>query len=461
MKGSILIADDESGIRESLSVVLSDEGYECATVDNGKAAIEELAGGEYDILVTDLKMPKHDGMEVLAEAGKVSPQTLVIIITAFATVETAVEALRKGASDYILKPLEFDEVILRINHLMKQKELAQENKYLREQIDQKFNFNHIIGESEAMRRVYKMVERVSNATTNVLITGKSGTGKELVARAIHSNSDRSDKPFIAINCGAIPENLFESELFGHKKGSFTGASADKDGVFVAANKGTLFLDEIGEIPLNVQVTLLRALQEREVKPIGANYTKSFDTRIICATNRNLKEEVEQGNFREDLFYRLNIVEIHMPVLSERKEDIPLLVRHFVDKYNRELNRLVKGVDSEAMRMLMSYEWKGQVRELENVIERSILLTDNEYIQPEDLPPSICESDTEDTPDLPLDTESLNEAVHAFERHHITHVLKRAEGNRSEAARLMGIDPSTLYRKMEKLGISLENQEAEG
>jgi len=452
MKGQILIADDEQEIRDSLSLVLEDEGYECQTAADGEEAVEALENAHFDILISDLMMPKKDGMDVLGEAIKISPQTLCVIITAYATVETAVQALRKGASDYILKPLEFDEVVLRIDHLMKQKELAQENKYLREQIDQKFNFNHIIGESQAMKKVYKMVERVSNATTNVLISGQSGTGKELVARAIHANSDRSKKTFIAINCGAIPENLFESELFGHKKGSFTGATEDKDGVFIAASGGTLFLDEIGEIPLNVQVNLLRVLQEREVKPIGSNQTKKFDTRIITATNRNLAEEVEKGNFREDLFYRLNIVEIHLPTLNERREDIPLLVRHFVDKYNRELNRMVKGVDSEAMKLLMSYEWKGQVRELENVIERAILLGDDDYIKVEDLPPGIQNVKSDEQV---FDHESLNNAVQSFEKHHIENVLRRTDGNRTEAARLLSIDPSTLYRKMERLGIQVE------
>lgn len=448
MTGSILIADDEQEIRNSLSIVLREEGFRCTAVADGGAAIEALKEHSFDILITDLKMPKADGIEVLEQALQRSSDTLTIIITAHATIETAIQSLRKGAADYILKPLDFDEVILRIENLMKQKKLVQENRYLREQIDQEFNFNHIIGESPAMKEVYRMVRRVSEAASNVLITGPSGTGKELVARAIHSNSQRSSKPFIAINCGAIPKDLVESELFGHKKGAFTGAISDKDGVFVAANKGTVFLDEVAEIPLGQQVNLLRVIQEREVKPIGSNQMVPFDTRIIAATNKDLENEVEEGYFREDLYYRLNVVEIALPTLQERKEDIPLLAHHFLKKYSRELNRPVKGITSEAMGALIAFEWKGQVRELENIIERAVLLGDDEFITLDDLPGSIRNSKG----DFNYDAGSLEVAVETFEKHHILSVLKRTDGNKTEAARLLGIDPSTLYRKMERMGI---------
>ena len=450
MKGSILIADDEKEIRETLSLVLEDEGFRCDAVADGAAAIEAVQEGRYDILISDLKMPEADGIEVLEKTKQLSSQTLTIIITAHATVETAVEALRKGASDYILKPIDFEEVIIRIKNLLEHKELLQENRYLREQIERKFNFNHIIGESDAMKQVYDMISRVSNASTHVLITGASGTGKELVARAIHSNSDRSGKPFMALNCGSIPDDLVEAELFGYKKGAFTGADKDHKGIFEAAHGGTVFLDEIGELPPNIQVTLLRVLQEKEVKPVGSNKTVNIDARIITATNRDLEKQVEQGNFREDLYFRLNVVEIALPALSERKEDIPILTHHFLNKYNRELNRSVKGVTSDAMSALISYEWRGNVRELENVIERAVLLGAGDHITIDDLPASIRNTEEK----VNVDSQSLDSAVQAFEKHHIQSVLKRTDGNKSETARLLGIDPSTLYRKMERYGIAL-------
>lgn len=450
MIGSVLIVDDEEEIRNSLSIVLREEGYRCATAPDGSTAIEALKDHSYDILLTDLKMPGANGIEVLEKAQQFSPDTLTIVITAHATVETAIQALRKGAADYILKPLDFDEVILRIENLLEQKNLIQENKYLREQIDQEFNFNHIIGESPAMKRVYQMVKRVSDATSNVLITGPSGTGKELVARAIHSHGPRSAKPFIAVNCGAIPKDLVESELFGHKKGAFTGAISEKDGVFVAANQGTVFLDEVGEIPLNQQVNLLRVIQEREVKPIGSNKMVEFDTRILAATNKDLEQEVEKGNFREDLYYRLNVVEIPLPTLQERREDIPLLAQHFLQKYSKELNRPVKGITGDAMGALIAFEWKGQVRELENIMERAVLLGENEFITTDDLPNSIRKSKGQAN----YDSNSLEDAVQTFEKHHILSILKRTDGNKAEAARLLGIDPSTLYRKMERYEVDL-------
>ncbi len=452
MKGTILIADDETEIRESLSMVLTDEGYQCITVEDGEEAVQAISDNNIDILITDIRMPKLDGMGVLEKAIQISPQTLIVLITAFATVETAVQSLRNGASDYILKPLDFDEVIMRINHLMRHKELAYENKYLRDQIDQKYNFNNIIGESPAMQEVYKLVERVGKTNTNVLITGSSGTGKELVARALHVNSDRDKKPFIPVNCGAIPENLFESELFGYKKGAFSGAETNHDGVFKAANGGTLFLDEIGELPENVQVKLLRAIQEKEVRPLGSTQTINVDVRLVAATNRNLEEEVEKGNFRADLYYRLNIIEIRVPDLKERKEDIPLLARYFIKKFNKEFHREVVGVDNEAIKMLMLYVWKGQVRELENVIERAVLLCDGQYVTSNELPASISKKKGGEPSNYDFDGQNLNETLRSFEKMHISDVLNKSNGNRSEAARILGIDPSTLYRKMEKLGI---------
>lgn len=447
MKGTILIADDEQEIRESLSLILEEEGYSCTTAADGDAALQEIESSNFDILIADIKMPKLNGMQLMEKVKNISPQTMIIIITAYATVETAVQALRSGASDYIVKPLDFDEVIFRVKHLMNRREMELENKYLKDQIDKRFNFNNIIGDSPAMRQVYDMIQRVAQSTTNVMITGKSGTGKELVARAIHANSDRANKPFIPINCGAIPDNLFESELFGYKKGAFTGANTDKDGVFKTANGGTLFLDEVAEIPLHVQVKLLRAIEAKEVKPLGTNTSINIDVRLVAATNKDLMEEVEEGRFREDLFYRLNIVDIRLPSLSERKEDIPLLIKHFVDKYNRELKRNLKGVDNETMRTLMNYKWKGQVRELENVIERAVLLCDNEYITQKDLPPTTHQDMNDFYPD------DLKEATKNFERQHISALLRRCDGDKKKASDLLNIGLSSLYRKIEELDVS--------
>lgn len=450
MPGTILIADDETEIRSSLSTVLQDEGYVCFMASNGEEALNTVMEEDIDILISDIKMPRIDGMKLLEKTLQRSPQTLVVLITAYASVETAVQALRMGASDYLLKPLDFDEVSLRLKHLMQRKALALENQFLREQISREYNFYDIIGESEAMREVFDLIRKVSRTNTNVLITGRSGTGKELVARAVHANSDRADRRFIPVNCGAIPENLFESELFGYRKGAFSGAVSNQEGVFKEANGGTVFLDEIGEIPENIQVKLLRVIQEKEIQPLGSSTPVKVDVRIVAATNRKLEEEVEKGNFREDLFYRLNIIEIRLPELSERKEDIPLLARHFVNKYNREFHRRIKGIDNDAVKALMQYEWKGQIRELENVIERTVLLCEGEYIQKTDLPVNLQQRNhpANGNGDF-IEIEDLEESMAEFEKRHITNILSMLNGNRAEAARRLGIDPSTLYRKMEK------------
>jgi len=369
----ILIADDERELRDALCTVLSEEGFDCKVAGDGEEAIKLIEEENFDILIADIKMPKRNGIEVLEKVNQISPKTVTIIITAYATVETAIEALRRGAVDYLIKPVDFDEVIMRVKRIRQYQQLNLEVQYLRKEVHAKFNENLIIGKSTAMQNVFQLIKKVANSNSNVLITGKSGTGKELVARAIHQASPRANAPFIPINCGAIPENLFESELFGFKKGSFTGATMDKDGVFRAANGGTLFLDEVGEIPVHIQVKLLRAIESKEIKPLGSNYSVKVDVRVLSATNKNLQKEIEEGNFREDLYYRLNIIEIHLPSLSERREDIPLLVEHFIRKYNKELKRKVRGVDNETMKVLMNYQWKGEVRELENMIERAVLL----------------------------------------------------------------------------------------
>jgi len=446
MSANILIVDDEPEIRNTLSEVLKDENYDTVTAANGEEAIEKINESDYDLVITDIKMPIRDGMEILKHCRNVSPLTSVIVITAYATVETAVEALRKGAVDYILKPIDFDELLLRVNNVLKFRKTYMENTLLRHEVQKQHDFSNIIGESPAIKDVFRLVQRVAPSTSNVLITGKSGTGKELIARAIHHNSHRADEPFVAINCGAIPENLFESELFGYKKGAFTGASTDKDGVFKAASGGTLFLDEVGEIPIHIQVKLLRAIETKEIKPLGSSNIVKVNVRIVSATNRDLMKEVEEGNFREDLYYRLNIVEIHLPSLAERREDIPLLVSHFVDKYNRELKRKVKGVSNETMRSFMNYNWKGEVRELENVIERAVLLTDSEYLRITDIPKGVDIKENSHYPD------NLKSAARLFEKKHISTILERYEGDKAKAAEAMEIGLSSLYRKIDELEI---------
>lgn len=443
MNTNILIADDEEQIREPLSFVLNKEGYNCKTVNDGSNAIKALQEDNYDILITDIKMPGMNGVEVLEKSREISPETIVILITAYGSVETAIQALRKGAADYLLKPLDFDEVLVRLKNLIRNKELFRFNKILRKQINTNYNFENIIGKSSVMKKIFEMVKQVSEVSTNILITGATGTGKELIARAIHNNGNRKDKPFIPVNCGAIPDNLYESEFFGYKKGAFTGADTNYEGLFKSADSGTIFLDEIAELPEHMQVKLNRVLQEREIRPIGSSFTIKIDVRILAATNKNLEEEVKSGSFREDLFYRINVVELKLPSLAERKDDVPLLVDHFINKYNNELNKSIMGIDNEVIKLFMSYDWKGNLRELENMIERAVLLCQEDIITPKYLPSHIFENKNE------LYTDNLSEAIEAFEQNHINEIIKRTEGNKTEAAKLLGVDPSTLYRKMSK------------
>ncbi len=453
MKARILIVDDERTIRESLELLLNEEKFETQTASNGKDALSLLQHTNFDIMITDLKMPEMDGLTLVRKCQNLCPDTSIIIITAHGSLDSAIEALRSGAFDYILKPFDLDDVLLKIRRLVRQKELIRENQALRREIQEKFNFSNIIGQSQQMQLVFRLIEKVAKTTSNVLITGRSGTGKELVARAIHYNSDRRDKPFVPINCGAIVGTLLESEFFGHKKGSFTGAVRDKDGLFKIANEGTLFLDEVGDIPLHLQVKLLRAIEEGEILPVGGTATVKIDVRIIAATNRKLLEDVENGTFRDDLYYRLNVVEIQLPALSERREDIPLLIEHFINKYNMELGRSIHNASNETMQYLINYEWRGGIRELENVIERALILCEGDYITPQDLPPNI--SGVEIKPEFP---DPLKEAVAMFEAGHLLHILKRVDNNKEEAAKILNISLSSLYRKLDELDIKTNSQE---
>ncbi|MFZ0132197.1 MAG: sigma-54 dependent transcriptional regulator, partial [Desulfobacterales bacterium] len=385
---NILVVDDELSMRELLEFLLSREGYRVSLAQNGRTAIDMLAKNQYDLLLCDIKLGDMTGLDVLKASKQKSPETTVIMISAYATTETAVEAMNRGAYDYVPKPFDNDELKQTIAKALDLKTVEHEKEILEHELKQNLHFGLIVGNSPAMLHIYKMIRQVAPTRTNVLITGDSGTGKELVARAMHQESGRSDNPFVVINCGGIPETLMESELFGHKKGSFTGATHDKKGLFEVADKGTIFLDEIGELSLPIQVKLLRAIQERTFKPVGSSEDVSVDIRIVAATNKQLEKEVIAGNFREDLFYRLNVIEIKMPPLRERKGDLRPLAQHFLDKYCREMGKEISKISSYAINMLNKYDFPGNIRELENLLERSVALSTTNILLPDSLALSI-------------------------------------------------------------------------
>jgi two-component system response regulator AtoC len=383
----VLVIDDEKNMRHMLEILLSKAGYIVDSAADGEGALELMMKSNFQFVLCDIKMPNMDGMTFLKKAREKYPEKTYIMMSAYGTVETALEAMKEGAYDYISKPFKPDEVLLTLKKAEERERLKEENLRLKtriSEIEQKYSFGNIIARSEAMARVFDLVRKVADHKTTVLINGESGTGKELIARAIHSNGSRASGPMVNINCGGIPENLLESELFGYKKGAFTDAVRDKPGRFEEANGGTIFLDEIGEMPMSLQVKLLRVLQEEEITPLGDLGSKKIDVRVIAATSKDLGKEVEDGKFREDLFYRINVMAIHLPALRERRGDIPLLVGYFIDLFNKKLNRGIQGLSSEAMPILMEYAWPGNVRELENVIERAVLLATGRWITPAEL-----------------------------------------------------------------------------
>ena len=453
MARKILIVDDDEILRESLSVTLENRGFSCQQAGNGALALQKLQQENYDVIIADIEMPEMGGIELLEQAIQLGIRTSFIIITAYGSLETAIKALRKGAFDYLLKPLNFEDVGIKVQKLLEHKELITENQALRQEVNSQYDFSNIIGQSPAIKRVFETIRKVADSESNVLISGNSGTGKELVAKAIHYNSARRKGRFVALNCGAVTETLFESELFGHKRGSFTGAVADKEGLFQVAHGGTLFLDEISEMSLTAQAKLLRALENGEILPVGGTSTIKVDVRVIAATNRNLAEEVEKGTFRKDLYYRLNVIEIHLPSLKERREDIPLLVRHFIKKYNKQMNKHIRDIEPGTLQALVNKEWQGEVRELENTIERLMIFARGDYLTLSDLPDDLCGPDQRVRMEQKADT--LKEAVENFEREYILNKLREHGFHRGKTAQALGISEATLYRKMNSLGIETE------
>jgi len=466
----ILVVDDEKGMRDFLEIMLKGDGFDVDVVEDGRDALDLLEKQFYDVVITDVKMPDVGGLEVLRKAKEVSPETAVLMITAFASTETAVEAMKQGAIDYITKPFKVEEIRVILKKALERRNLERENAFLKKELGRHSSFSEMIGESPAMQRIYELIRRIADIPTNVLVTGESGTGKELVAKAIHFTSSRGNAPFVTIHCGAIPENLIESELFGHMKGSFTGAITTKAGLFEMANGGTVFLDEIGEVPLCVQVKLLRFLQDRTFRRVGGTEDLCVNVRVICATNRDLEEEVAEGRFREDLYYRLNVIRIRVPPLRERKEDIPLLADHFVKKYGKELHRAVHKISKEALRILEAYDFPGNIRELENIIERAVVLESSPVVTPESLPAELLGSSVgRGGPHksafsvdvrLPQEGIALERFVEDVEKQLICQALERTSGMKKKAARLLNVSFRSLRYRLEKYGIDGFSRHAE-
>ena len=456
MKTTILVVDDERAIRDLLSEALREAGYEVLSAGGGEEASRILREENVHIAICDIRMPGMDGIELLGHIRDVSPETVVILVTAFASVETAVNALRNGAFDYILKPLIFDDIIAKISRINEYQKVKRENQNLRQEVETRYDFQNMVAKSRSMDGVFRMIRKVAATTSNILITGESGTGKEMIARAIHFNSPVREGKFLPVNCGAIPTSLWESEMLGHTRGAFTDAGKDKEGYLQAAEGGTLFLDEITEMPAEAQVKLLRVIENQEFTPLGSVKACRMSARIIAASNQDIHRKVGEGGFREDLYYRLNVVHIHVPPLRERREDIPILVRHLVRRYNRELGKKIQGVDNATMKLLLSHDWRGNVRELKNAVERSMIFCDRERVGVEDLPAELHDSNR--NPGM-AGREDLKQSLKEFEKISILSALEEVGYDKRKAASLLGLSKSSLYRKMEELGIDLSPEES--
>ena len=465
MKPRILVVDDEESIREFLDIMLRKEGYDVTCVEDGQYAIDILTKKSFDMIISDLQMPRVTGMELLEHVKQNYPELMFMMITAFGTTETAVDAMKKGAYDYITKPFKLDEVRINIANALRSRSLEFENRTLKRELNKEYSFQNLVGNSNAMHSIYEMIKRVSGTPTNVLITGESGTGKEMIAKAIHYNGPLKDKPFITVNCGAIPESLMESEMFGHKKGSFTGAVADKAGLFEVADGGTLFLDEVGELPITIQVKLLRAIQERVIRRVGGTEDAHVNVRLIAATNRDLEQMVETQDFRQDLFYRLNVIQIKSPPLRERREDVPSLAEHFLKKYNDRLGKTVNTISQDAMDVLKKYDYPGNVRELENIIERTVALEAGASILPESLPPFVktksgarqmVSSEGIEITDEGID---LDKVIGQIEKELIIKSIHAANGVKKKASKLLGITFRSMRYRVEKYNLgSISDEE---
>ena len=454
---NILVIDDEEILQDVLTSLLQKEGFTTFSATTGQEGLDTLAKEEIDLVLLDLMLPDLSGAEVLKKIRATDPEQVVVVITAFSSIEGAIEAMRQGAFHYIPKPFKNEEVLLTIRQGLERRRLASENRMLKAELKQRFGFDNIIGKSKPMQQTFDLIELAAPAKSNILILGESGTGKELVSKAIHLHSRRADGPFVTVNSGSMPADLLESNLFGHVKGSFTGAVSNKKGLFEMAQNGSIFFDEIGNIPIDTQAKLLRVIQEKEFMRLGGVETLKADVRIIAATNANLEEEVQKGEFREDLYYRLNVITIGLPPLRQRTEDIPLLVRHFLAKYSDENDKDLEEVDSDAMEILMDYHWPGNVRELENVLERAAVLSSGASLSVDLLPAAVREPNSSPTPmtTMPTNGLSFKEAITSYERQLIVRALQRSGGVQKRAAQLLKVKATTLHEMMKRLEVTVD------